>query len=224
MKGALFDLSGHVVAVTAPSGLGLRFRIGAMNGAHVVMADIDRKALMWPEELRPRAARSETMLTDVSAQGRLRPHSMKSWSHRAARLRLRQCSVMAVPDLAIRRGDRNRSLELWGIPFAQSERHSSRCGRRRSPHEAPTKRIDRVTSSVAALRHPVAELWLSRGEAGSRRPSVSLASSLDRTMFASMRSRQAVRDNIAAAGFRSRRRRDVPQKTLPMARVADVKR
>jgi NAD(P)-dependent dehydrogenase (short-subunit alcohol dehydrogenase family) len=69
---ALFDLSGHVVAVTgAASGLGLAMsEVVAMNGAHVVMTDIDRNALdAAAEGLRAAGCKVETMLSDVSAQG-----------------------------------------------------------------------------------------------------------------------------------------------------------
>ncbi len=69
---ALFDLSGHVVAVTgAASGLGLAMsEVLAMNGAHVVMADIDRKALdVAAEGLRAAGCKVEMTLTDVSARG-----------------------------------------------------------------------------------------------------------------------------------------------------------
>jgi NAD(P)-dependent dehydrogenase (short-subunit alcohol dehydrogenase family) len=68
----LFDLSGHVVAVTgAASGIGLAMsEVVAMNGAHVVMADIDRRALdVAAEGLRSAGCKVETMLTDVSAPG-----------------------------------------------------------------------------------------------------------------------------------------------------------
>jgi NAD(P)-dependent dehydrogenase (short-subunit alcohol dehydrogenase family) len=69
---ALFDLSGHVVVVTgAASGLGLAFsEVVAMNGAHVVMADVDRNALEAAAEgLRSKGCKFNTVLLDVSAPG-----------------------------------------------------------------------------------------------------------------------------------------------------------
>jgi NAD(P)-dependent dehydrogenase (short-subunit alcohol dehydrogenase family) len=69
---ALFDLSGHVVAVTgAGSGLGLAFsEVVAMNGAHVVMADVDRNALkIAAEGLRAKGCKFDTAVFDVSAPG-----------------------------------------------------------------------------------------------------------------------------------------------------------
>jgi NAD(P)-dependent dehydrogenase (short-subunit alcohol dehydrogenase family) len=80
---ALFDLSGHVVAVTgAASGLGLAMsEVVAMNGAHVIMADIDRNALdAAAEGLRAAGCKVETMLSDVARRATLQPHSTKSLS------------------------------------------------------------------------------------------------------------------------------------------------
>jgi NAD(P)-dependent dehydrogenase (short-subunit alcohol dehydrogenase family) len=69
---ALFDLSGHVVAVTgAGSGIGFAMsEVVAVNGATVVMADIGSEALeAAAEKLRSAGCRVETVLLDVSVAG-----------------------------------------------------------------------------------------------------------------------------------------------------------
>jgi NAD(P)-dependent dehydrogenase (short-subunit alcohol dehydrogenase family) len=71
---ALFDLSGHVVAVTgAGSGIGLAIsEVVAMNGAYVAMADIDGKALDHAaQKLRCAGCHVETVQLDVSVPGRV---------------------------------------------------------------------------------------------------------------------------------------------------------
>jgi NAD(P)-dependent dehydrogenase (short-subunit alcohol dehydrogenase family) len=71
---ALFDLSGHVVAVTgAASGIGFAMAdVVAMNGAHVVMVDIDGAALDHAaEKLRCAGCKVETVQLDVSVAGRI---------------------------------------------------------------------------------------------------------------------------------------------------------
>src|SRR5882757_123939 len=71
---ALFDLSGHVVAVTgAGSGIGLAMaEVAAMNGAYVAMADIDGQALdAAAARLRSAGCKVETSVFDIGEPGRV---------------------------------------------------------------------------------------------------------------------------------------------------------
>jgi len=71
---ALFDLSGHVVVVTgAASGLGLAIsEVVARNGAHVVMFDVDRASLdAAAEGVRSGGCKVETTPVDVTEAGEI---------------------------------------------------------------------------------------------------------------------------------------------------------
>jgi len=154
----LFDLSGHVVAVTgAASGLGLAVsEVVAMNGAHVVMADIDRKALdVAAEELRAAGCKVEMMLTDVSAQGDVAA-AFDEIVGRHGRLDcvFANAGVTGGPGFGNPEGEiETASLELWGHSlrvnlsgaFLTMRAAAKHMKRRRSGSIV-------VTSSVAALR------------------------------------------------------------------------
>jgi NAD(P)-dependent dehydrogenase (short-subunit alcohol dehydrogenase family) len=207
---ALFDLSGHVVAVTgAASGLGLAMsEVLAMNGAHVVMADIDRKALdVAAEGLRAAGCKVEMTLTDVSAQGDVAA-AFDEIVGRHGRLDcvFANAGVTGGPGFGNPEGEiETASLELWeqslrvnlSGAFFTMRAAAKHMKRRRSGSIV-------VTSSVAALR----------------------ASSLPSYGYHAAKAGIApgpFATNIADGRLRTPEGVVMFSKTLPMARVADVK-
>jgi NAD(P)-dependent dehydrogenase (short-subunit alcohol dehydrogenase family) len=154
----LFDLSGHIVAVTgAGSGLGLAMsEVLAMNGAHVVMADIDRMTLdVAAESLRSRGCKVEVMLTDVSAPGDVAA-ALDEIVDRHGRLDcvFANAGVTGGPGFGNPEGEiETASLELWEQSLRINLTGAFLTMRGAAKHMKRQRRGSIVvTSSVAALR------------------------------------------------------------------------
>ncbi len=228
---ALFDLSGHVVAVTgAASGLGLAVsEVVAMNGAHVVMADIDRKALdVAAEELRAAGCKVETMLTDVSAQGDVAA-AFDEILGRHGRLDcvFANAGVTGGPGFGNPEGEiETASLELWGHSlrvnlsgaFLTMRAAAKHMKRRRSGSIV-------VTSSVAALRaSSLPSYGYHAAKAGIAQAVRVAALELGPyNVRVNAIAPGPFATNIAGGRLRTPEGVAMFSKTLPMARVADVK-
>ncbi len=227
----LFDLSGHVVAVTgAASGLGLAVsEVVAMNGAHVVMADIDRKALdVAAEELRAAGCKVEMMLTDVSAQGDVAA-AFDEIVGRHGRLDcvFANAGVTGGPGFGNPEGEiETASLELWGHSlrvnlsgaFLTMRAAAKHMKRRRSGSIV-------VTSSVAALRaSSLASYGYHAAKAGIAQAVRVAALELGPyNVRVNAIAPGPFATNIAGGRLRTPEGVAMFSKTLPMARVADVK-
>ena len=228
---ALFDLSGHVVAVTgAASGLGLAMsEVLAMNGAHVVMADIDRKALdVAAEGLRAAGCKVEMTLTDVSALGDVAV-AFDEIVDRHGRLDcvFANAGVTGGPGFGNPEGEiETASLELWeqslrvnlSGAFFTMRAAAKHMKRRRSGSIV-------VTSSVAALRaSSLPSYGYHAAKAGIAQAVRVAALELGPyNVRVNAIAPGPFATNIANGRLRTPEGAAMFSKTLPMARVADVK-